>query len=150
MHIYIYICMCICMHMQEGRSCIGSRVGVGPGRGGAENNIKQQNQTASTTNTSGRHHFPSHYTPREFHDAVRGPPCPHSDPELVGPFLRPYLLCRPSKRKICEHDQWFLSNRGFIRPFLTRICAPKSPWRGGSQRDTPEAVLSSSSVDRRE
>ena len=29
-------------------------------------------------NNSGRHHSPSHHAPREFHDAVRGPP-PHSD-----------------------------------------------------------------------
>ena len=64
----------------------GWRVGRGASRGwvagpgGArtrrrtnKNQTKKQ-QTRQKTKTSGRHHSPSHHTPREFHDAVRGPP----------------------------------------------------------------------------
>ena len=43
----------------------GSRVQVGPGRDGAKKTKEK---------TSGRLSPPSHHTPREFHDAVRGPP----------------------------------------------------------------------------
>ena len=52
----------------------GSRVGRGSGWGPDAAAQKQKK-----TKTSGRYHSPGHHAPREFHDAVRGPPRPHSD-----------------------------------------------------------------------
>ena len=49
----------------------GSRVGRGSGWG---LDAAAQEKNKKRKKHSGRHHSPCHHAPREFHDAVRGPP----------------------------------------------------------------------------
>ena len=74
-------------------------VGRGWVRGGAE---------TKPTKTSGRHHSPSHHTPREFHDAVRGPPPPHSDNIGFG-LIWPYFVNDLREIVCLSHRHIFLS-----------------------------------------
>ena len=109
-----------------GHGCVagGSRVQVGPGRGDAN----------KSKINSGWHHSPSHHTPREFHDAVRGLPL-----TLIYIYVYIYTYVRLS---------WFGDLEDFLRCFFRwAIPRAQSAYDHRSKGSYDHRIICSASFD---